>query len=400
MPIRVSIVELYTHHEVVNVVCKLINSLSHQIDLYLSKRVWENCQDLYDLDGLSFIVQEEDESKIRFIQQHEKQINESQLIIFTTLVDELRPFSRMSFRPPSLLLVHNGHSFFAPYSNIVISKTWGEIWLDLLRLLHQLIFRIPFWRRKLLKSMSCITVASGEMKNYLEEYCPERLLEYQILPPLPLAFFECDFSPETRNTDAITITIPGSVNLISKHYDWIVQAFSELVNSQKRELNLILLGSAGTTTGKAVINRLQELRRNHLTITFFDTTVPQEKFDAIMSQTDFLILPMRPYLKLGICRERYGYSNISGGINDMIRFGIPALVPKYYPLPTALEGLVDTYENAKDLSRLLDQWIEDLPFVELRDRASDVLSVYEKTVVMQRTALLLEQMLSLNVKDI
>ncbi len=374
MPIRVSIVELYAHHE--------------------------NCQDLSKLDGLSFIVQGEDESKIRFIQRYEKQINEGQLIIFTTLVDELRAFSRMSFRPPSLLLIHNGHSFFAPYNNIVISKNRREIWLDLLRLIHQLIFRIPFWRRKLLKSMSGLTVASGEMKNYLEEYYPERLLEYHVLPPLPLAFFERNFSPETSKTDAITITIPGSVNLISKHYDWIIQAFSELVNPKKKELNLVLLGNAGTAKGMVVVNRLQELRCSHLTITSFDTTVPQVEFDRIMSQTDFLILPMRPYLKLGVCRERYGYSNISGGINDMIRFGIPALVPRHYPLPIALEGFVHTYENAKDLSRLLDQWIKDLPFVELRDRASVILSDYEKTVVMQRTALLLEQMLNLNVKDL
>lgn len=380
--------------------CKLLRSLSYEVVLYTNRDVWENCKQAEELAEQNYYLQREGESKFSFIRRYFKIINESQLIIFTTLVDELRAFSRMNFRPPSLLLIHNGHTFLDPFNNIVISWKGRALVVDLLRLLHQLFFRISFWRRQLLDSFTFIAFTSEEVKKYLQERYAGRLEAYQILPALPLAFYNGRSSLSCELANCITIGIPGGVHQTGKNYDWVVQAFSRLQNRKGRRLELVLVGNAGTTYGQIIASQLNALSRVDLEVIYFESALPQVEFDQIMRRTDFLILPMRPYLKLGICQERYGYSNISGGVNDMIRFGIPALIPTFYPLPEDLEDFVGRYANSRELLASLEDWIEDLPFLELKRKAPEVLREYSKEVVLQRTAKLVEQMLDFDGKGV
>lgn len=382
------------------VLCKLLRSLSYEVVLYTNRDVWENCKHAEELAEQNFYLQREGESKSSFIRRHLRIVNESQLIIFTTLVDELRAFSRMNFHPPSLSLIHNGHTFLDPYNNIVISRNGRELVVDFLRLLHQLIFRTAFWRRQLLNSFTCIAFSSEEVKAYLQDRYANRLKEYNILPAIPMAFYEGKKSLSNKVADSITIGIPGGLNQAGKNYDWVVQAFSKLLNRSRRKIELVLVGNAGTTYGQGITSRLIALGRRDLEVIYFDSALPQVEFDQIMRRTDFLILPVRPYLKLGICQERYGYSNISGGVNDMIRFGIPALIPTFYPLPEDLEDFVGRYANSTELLARLENWLEDLAFLELKRKVPEVLREYSKEVVLQRTAKLVAQMLDFDRKGI
>lgn len=395
---RISVVELYSHHEVVRTLCKLFGALHYQVELYTNREVWGNCYDLQNLGWITVHLQRRGETKSEFIQQHLHDINVGQLVIFTTLVDELKAFSSIKFTLPSVLIIHNGHTFFDPFGKIVISRNWKEIGVDLMRLLFQLIYLIPVWRKQLLRSASFLSFSSDRILAYLEDNYPHRLQNFSILPAFPFAYFEGAASVEGKDANSITISIPGTVNYDGKDYDSVVKAFSLLSNKRKKTLKLVLLGDASADYGRKITQDLKGLFRKGLEIISFNGPVSQNKFDDIMRQTDFLILPIRPYLKLGICQERYGYSNISGGINDMIRFGLPALIPKSYPLHNGLADLSCQYKDGTELSQLLEYWIDEMGYLPLRKKADQILSEYSKEAMQRRTSVILNTVLNLHLK--
>jgi hypothetical protein len=46
----------------------------------------------------------------------------------------------------------------------------------------------------------------------------------------------------------------------------------------------------------------------------------------------------------------FGYTTQSGAVGDMIKFGVPSVIPAFYPLPEELEHLVARYHDAQSMA--------------------------------------------------
>ena len=60
----------------------------------------------------------------------------------------------------------------------------------------------------------------------------------------------------------------------------------------------------------------------------------------------------------GVFIEYFGQTTVSGSISDMIKFGIPSLLPDFYPLEKNIEPLVKRYTNETSLSAGIVYMIE------------------------------------------
>ncbi len=78
---------------------------------------------------------------------------------------------------------------------------------------------------------------------------------------------------------------------------------------------------------------------------------------------------LRQYKKIGICREEYGTSTITGGVNDIIRFGIPTLLSDSYKIETKFEVLISTFKDKYELLEKLNDWIEHSRYLEIKKTA-------------------------------
>jgi len=127
---------------------------------------------------------------------------------------------------------------------------------------------------------------------------------------------------------------------------------------------LTFLGKPIGRFGQNTLKRFCELALPNLVFEGHSKRVPQQEFDETLTSTDFLLLPIASRTKKGIYPEYYGCTKISGGINDVIRYGKPALLPATYPVVKELEPITEAYDSAHDLVRKLVGWVNDEVFLE------------------------------------
>ncbi len=371
---KIALIEPYRHSEVLRSLAILLDHQGWTISIFTNPTVKADLYELDDYQQLHWFVGDT-QTPTAFLKHHHEQLARQDLLLFVTLVTDFKALRDYIWPAPSLLILHNGHTFLAPYSNLIFPKRlidWG-------RFLRFLLFRQARQRRQLLASVDYLCGPSEEIQTHWLKTWPSLKEQYQWIKPLPFAFFEG--SPTREASEVVRIVIPGTVNPEGRNYDLVREALQKVLPRLKRKVELLFLGSANRAEAKKVLRSFTALETDNFRCLTFSNILPQADFDRYLRTTDFLLLPLRSHYPLGLIRERYGFSNISGGLNDALRFGIPVLLPKHYPIPAAIETLVESYTNAEQLADLLYAWIEESGFIALRDTASEQLAPYRAEVL-------------------
>jgi hypothetical protein len=74
--------------------------------------------------------------------------------------------------------------------------------------------------------------------------------------------------------------------------------------------------------------------------------------------------------------ETRGRSCITGNINDMVRFGLPAIIPRYYPLSDHLGAMVGRYTSTRSMADLIVEWVNTGRFNRMKREAAPGLDAY------------------------
>ena len=370
----IALVELYTHHEVLASLVKLLWSPEIRLKVFTNMEVAHTLRDsVDDLNDLSDIhLREVDESIPSFINKWEIKIQNCDAIVFTSLLSDFRFFSRRSWRPPCYIIVHNLNAFLFPLQNLYFST--NSLPKDLGRAML-LVFHIRY-RRRVMNRAHRLFFLSEHLKRYAITRSP--LGQADRYRAFSISYYEK--TPHSRRLSSqVRIAIPGAVRKTGKDYDSVLRAFRQIQCS--RPIELVLLGKAYGPFGRRVIREFQALDRPGLQITCFGDQVPQTQYSRYLSTADFLIIPLKKYRKVGVFKEIYGHSNISGTINDLIRYGVPAMLSDHYPLDPEVENMVARYRNSEDLAVLLKEWIDQSTYSEKKKKAQEWLSKYELTKV-------------------
>jgi hypothetical protein len=230
-----------------------------------------------------------------------------------------------------------------------------------------------------IKRFDGLVFPSLQLKQYLEDKKWDTELPNSLV---------IDFAVHERldyrrsKSEVVKVTIPGIISEKSRDYQVVVDAFKLIELSEP--ILLTLMGKPKGNYGKRILSDLKTLEEGFLRLKTYEDFVEQERFDQTLRESDFLILPIAEYMKVSIYKEWNGYTCVSGNINDMLRFGTPALLPAYYPLKKGYESLVSTYSNAQDLANQLSEWIMQKHYLYKREIAKADLATYSIASIAKR----------------
>ena len=157
----------------------------------------------------------------------------------------------------------------------------------------------------------------------------------------------------------------------------MLSAWKQIIPKLEKKVELVFLGKIKGIYGKRIVHAFQNLQSNRVTFKSYLTRVQQLEFNNVMGNTDLLVSPIILNTRYKIYREKYGFTKIAGIETDVIRYGIPAIIPSGYPLDKNLRQVIDGYDTPEGLSELLLKYINGDLLNEAKDNAAKVVKVYK-----------------------
>ena len=373
---KIGLIELYGHNEVLYILYRLLKN-DFEISVFTTHSILKDAEDYFDGKLNNWYDNPPQMSNEQFIKSNLALLNQQDILIFVTLISSFRFFANTYFKAKTICIIHNVNTMLIPRKSL-----WIEQFLvsDIFRLLRSIILRDNFYKKKLLEKIDFISYPSKNLTAYSKEI--SSIHNHKIIDPIPFSFFEKYIEREEQTP--IIISIPGSINKTSRDYELVYFALKEVLPKLRKKIVLQFLGSAKTKYGEDVINKFTAIENEYFQITFFEKPLSQKEFDSYLQKTDFLILPIKKYIKFGIYKEEYGVSNISGGMNDLLRFGIPALVSSDYKIEEECQKLASHFRNKMDLKLLLEDWIQTSKFIRIREKAMPFLEKNNEAITREK----------------
>lgn len=378
---KIALVELQEHQEVLFGLMELL--LLQEVELhifapYAMHQEWETIHQ----EQVIWYDKNEQESIPHFIQRSKKALDAVDLIIFTTLVSHFSFFTHQKFQTSTLLLVHKGNAFFAARAHLQLQS-----FKDVLRYARRLWQREDFYRQQFLNQINACSFTDVGIQNYLQNSISS---QDRIVPALPFSYFE---SNEMLEQTPMRIVVPGTVSDFTRDYTLLFEALQKADADLSYTVEVIFLGQANGKRARVFFDLLHAQRFQNISIQTYTRQISTQEYQQILQQSDFLIFPLREQIRFGLIREYYGKTSISGGINDMLRYGKPALLPAFYPLNPTLDQLTQRYQNATELADLLVAWVNQRAYRSRAQEATSQLSIFSKSQQSQRLWQILEPLL-------
>lgn len=349
---KLALVEFARHNEVVWSYLRLMLEKVSHIDVYVSEFVYNQLYDFHKNKELTWIIKNDLQTVEEFVDMHRIRLMSVDRILFTSVPPkELKIFSDKSLASKSCLLIHDLHYYFSEFDSIDEEK-------NVLKMLKGQLLQERRYIESSFKNIDQIVVASKDLYDYAQEKGWYRVDGYlDLLVSLRIK----QKVPKKK----IRIVIPGSVSVDRKNYQLVFDALLEL-NQQAltQKIKITFLGELENRQTQRKIKQFAKRLNSHIEIEWFPSFVPQKNFDKIIKKAHFLILPIANKKSAGSIHEQYGKSTISGSISDMVKFGKPALIPSFYPLPDIIEEVVTRYHDEKDLAATLKDWIHYRSFLD------------------------------------
>jgi hypothetical protein len=314
-----------------------------------------------------------------FFEGYRDEINRSHLVLFNTLASNFRFFLKFDFEPPTILRIHNANTFGRPWASYSPLSDPGIRLRDVFKIIRN------SFRAADIRALAKVV----ERTNYLmfpnsaitEHVIRERMFDESkvVRDPFSFSHTELRVKPQ-RDTQRISIAVPGSIDPRRRDYRLLVGAFQRALPRFERFVELVLLGSPKSGYARKIVARLRSLENDKFRLVSFDRFVPNEVFETYMDKADFLVLPIgRVICYKGLFLEQYGYTKASGNIDDMVRFGVPAILPASYPLERRIRDIAATYSykeeqnderNESNLAELVVEWVNKRSYQSLDVGAS------------------------------
>ena len=363
----ISVIELDYHPEVLRDFLNIMIDTQYQIKVFTTENIWNrvNIERNKIEDNVEVHLKPDSQKVRKFIQKHFQIINQSSLIFFSTLASNFILFSSFKFKPIVLIRIHNSNAFFNKIINNYRPKfTLFYLWKDISHFIRKEIGELDwYYRRKFLNKVDKYVFSSKSIKDFA-------ITKLNIPPEsaiyLPISYsFLNQQTPLLEPQEQCEIVVIGKIDKRNRDYDMLYDGFKFALNKTKQRIRLTLLGDSNSNYGKSIISRFQKLESDNFQLTNYIGFVNQNDFQKHTSLADFLIIPVKIHTRYTIYSEMYGYTKISGSINDLIKFKKPSLIFGGYPTDPVLSPITAKYNNSKELGDLIKDWSENQTFRDL-----------------------------------
>lgn len=371
---KLSVIEFDYHAEVLRNTLKILDGVKVDVRVYSRRKIWEQANwQGKDLVPKTYLL-EENESLSPFIRQHLSALNDSDLLLFNTLASNFKFWNSLELKAPRLLRIHNAHANFKSlregYKPIF---TPFFLWKDFSHFVRKIFREGEHHHQKGFVAKTDFYAFPDELiRNYAVQELQVR--DHQAFS-LPFSFWEEeDLKHLPKGTD-IQISIIGKIDPRNRDYEMVLSAIRQVLpqlSKSDQHLKLCCLGKAKGAYAKKMVKAFSELENKNFGFRYFKDFIPQEKFEAEVAASQYLLIPTKAKTRFTIYEEHYGFSKISGNINDLIRYHRMALIQADYPLKRAFDPLFIKYHTSGDLAdQLLALSKKPLPKPNFKELLAD-----------------------------
>ncbi|MBK8701215.1 MAG: glycosyltransferase [Saprospiraceae bacterium] len=271
-----------------------------------------------------------------FLNQCHPIFNSADLVICCTHENLNGELIHKSWNSLSLLVIHDANNYFDPWR--YLNWAGGPLaWAKMAKYVYKGYFK----KRKKSALAYDQLILPVQISASLQKKSFHPSISY-------LPFLWNEEVAQGSSEGQFHIVIPGTVNMRSRDYDFVLEVFEDLLKKDlNSDLTLTLLGKVQGKKEAAIIRALRSLQNTRFKVNIFEGLVDQQTFDDAMKTADLLFLPLQNEWVYGVVREIGGETCLSGNVGDMVRYGLPALLPESYTLPPELEDLVLRYPHAQ-----------------------------------------------------
>ncbi|GAB4286119.1 MAG: hypothetical protein Kow0068_11640 [Marinilabiliales bacterium] len=373
---KLAIIEIDYHVEVLENTCRILSGSRLQVSVFTTTKIYNQVsKENYEKNIVWFVCPNKLSIKKFFI-DYLDDINNNDIILFNTLASKFRFFSNLQFINPVILRVHNSNAYFRPAKSYDFKLDLFLLFKDASHIIRKTIFSLePVYRKNFLKKVDYFCFPDDTIKEYA--LTENMITPDKTTPTLPLVHYSNTYK-KTNPTDIVYITVPGGIDPRRKDYKELYNAFKTLSKSLDKQIELTLLGQPKGLYGKKIIKLFESIANNNLHIKYYTSRVPADEFTSVMKKTDFLILPVKIKTRYTIYKELYGYTKISGSINDLIHYGKPSILPADYPANKTISPMCLQYKGYNVLAEKINFWLKSKKYVELQQQSGEILKKYEK----------------------
>jgi hypothetical protein len=352
---KLAVLEFDYHAEVLRNLCEGLEGSGIETVIFTTEGIARAAGGAERFPGLRWEMAS-DSDITSFVTERFAAINDCDVVLFNTLASHFRFFSQVALTPPLVLRVHNAATYLSPKPEFKPIFTPFFLWKDASHLLRKTLGeREAFWRRKFVERVNYFCFPDAALEAAVRE---KGWLEgRQTMAPLPFTVHEPGYR-KTPQSGQRALTVIGSLDPRRRDYVALLDALESIQPDLQNRCTLTLLGRPRGAYGRKLLQRFQRLQNPDFTVYSYPAFVPQEEFERVLRNTDFLVIPALDRTRYTLYTEQYGQTKISGNVYDMIRYGKPAIMPEHYRLDPDVATMTARYRNTAELARHLKHWID------------------------------------------
>jgi glycosyltransferase involved in cell wall biosynthesis len=370
---RIGIHAIAYHQYLLPTFCRILGD--HQLTVFTTPSGREECDALPDVESAvtEFVEKRPDESWSAFFDRIEaKTADLDALVVVTARGPLAAQLEFLSFDPycPTLGWMHAVNEFAGSPSH-ALATTLAATTTSLKDVTS---LRGPVERAFSLYRMLTRPYPLVDFDAVFVSYSPMESRLASAGWPTPVhALYPAVFDRPARSAreDELHVTVPGVVAQVSRDYESLLSGLERVWSSSNDSLRVTLLGGAAEAD-PSLRRRCRELAATRQLEWYPDTDwIPEAEFDRVLSETDLLCSPLQPSRSSfpGFPPYRYGFTKASGVFLDAIEYGLPVLVPDWFPVDDELADVVYPCEESQSTAETLvalggdpdrfDSWAQD-----------------------------------------
>ncbi|SIT35929.1 hypothetical protein BN2475_60008 [Paraburkholderia ribeironis] len=184
-----------------------------------------------------------------------------------------------------------------------------------------------------------------------------------------------EFAPQVFDRQEVRCCVPGRV-YEGRDCAGVLAALALAAPRLEQRLTVDFLGQNDSGEFAAAIQAVRPAVSPRVVLRDHSGYVAQDVFDTVLAEADFLILPITESIVRNGVIETRGQTCVTGNINDMVRFGLPALIPRFYPLSSHLAPIAGRYDSPRSMADLIVDWVNTGAFNRRKLQATAALAAY------------------------
>ncbi len=369
--VTVGIIELDFHadnlQELIEIFLLRYKGFNIDIHLILKKEVFDIIEhSLNQYENVRCHTYENSVSHQQCLDNSSDIIQKCDILFINTIAKSIKAFTSLKHNF-MILRVHNANKQFAPKKHIDWSLNAKNIILLLKFFLKEVVLNNYFSSiKEINKNIKYFAFSDIEMRNYaIEKY---EIVTFENSIYIPLKYYRniTQIASKVLKSN-LTISVIGRIDYETRDIRVLTTAIQEISkHSLQREVCFKFIGTGRKNAMIELETELSALRNSMMSYEYTYENVSQDVMIDFINKSDIIISPLKINCKVGVFKETYGKTKVSGNFSDIAISPQPVFLPSKYVDNRSDKTLLSSYyDNSEELIGKLLKCINDKDYLEI-----------------------------------